>query len=97
MSEKCLLCHLKMSVPQGKFAIQQYNKDSKLTLRYAHLHGTQGAVSRSSQAKFVVLVKKNTIPIRKIPSASVGMMYVMVENQCCSGKEVWRNGSIIRH
>ena len=23
MSEKCPLCHLKMSVPQGKFAIQQ--------------------------------------------------------------------------
>jgi len=24
MSEKCLLCHLKMSVPQGKFAIQPF-------------------------------------------------------------------------
>jgi len=26
MSEKCPLCHLKMSVPQGKFAIQREKK-----------------------------------------------------------------------
>jgi hypothetical protein len=84
-----------MSMPQAKIAIQQNNKDGKLTLRYAHLQGMQGAISRSSQAKFVVLVKKNAIPIRKIPSASAGVMFVMVENQCCSEKEAWRNGSIV--
>src|SRR5438309_2178607 len=38
----------------------------------------------------------NSIPTRKIPSASAGVMSAMVENWWQFGKEVWRNGPVFR-